>query len=95
MDLVLPRHQPVRAHQHQLGSSADPDLEQQILDDVGSYGRQIGQISDARYVLFAHKSLDKFDPDERKAIAAFQRQVESVNALKDKRERRLALARPA
>ena len=78
-----------------LGSSADPDLEQQILDDVGSYGRQIGQISDARYVLFAHKSLDKFDPDERKAIAAFQRQVESVNALKDKRERRLALARPA
>ncbi|HEX3179934.1 MAG TPA: hypothetical protein VHR44_01535 [Beijerinckiaceae bacterium] len=65
-----------------LGSSADPDLEQQILDDVGSYGRQIGQISDALYVLFAHKSLDKFDPDERKAIAAFQRQVESVNALK-------------
>jgi hypothetical protein len=65
-----------------LGSSADPNLEQQILDDVGSYGRQIGQISDALYVLFAHKSLDKFDPDERKAIAAFQRQVESVNALK-------------
>jgi hypothetical protein len=59
-----------------------------------SYGRQIGQISDALF-LFAHKSLDKFDPDERKAIAAFQRQVEGVNELKDKRERRLALARPA
>jgi len=26
-----------------LGSSADPDLEQQILEDVGSYGRQIGR----------------------------------------------------
>jgi hypothetical protein len=37
----------------------------------------------------------QFDPDERKAIAAFQRLVEGVNALKDKRERRLALAQPA
>ena len=25
-----------------LGKSADPDLESQILEDVGSYGRQLG-----------------------------------------------------
>ena len=30
-----------------LGKSTDPVLEQQILDDVGSYGRQLGQMGDA------------------------------------------------
>lgn len=40
-----------------LGKSADPDLEHRILDEVGSYGRQLGRIGEALAVLVAH-----FDP---------------------------------
>ena len=31
-----------------LGQSSAPDVEQEVLSDVGSYGRQIGRIGDAR-----------------------------------------------
>lgn len=37
-----------------LGQSTEPELEQRMLDEVGSYGRQIGQIGDAVAVLIAH-----------------------------------------
>ena len=31
-----------------LGQSSAPEVEQEILEDVGSYGRQLGRIGDAR-----------------------------------------------
>jgi hypothetical protein len=37
-----------------LGQSSAPDVEQEILSDVGTYGRQIGRIGDALIVLLAH-----------------------------------------
>jgi hypothetical protein len=37
-----------------LGQSSDPDVEQEGLSDVGTYGKQIGRISDALIVLLAH-----------------------------------------
>ena len=30
-----------------MGKSSDPELEAQILEDVGTYGKQIGQLGDA------------------------------------------------
>ncbi len=70
-----------------LGRSADPDLEADILDTVGSYGRQIGQIGDALKVLLAHLPLDNLDPDERKALRRFHDQMEQVAARKKERGR--------
>ncbi|MBL8432583.1 MAG: hypothetical protein JNK80_09330 [Dechloromonas sp.] len=34
-----------------LGRSSDPELEQELLDEVGSYGMQLGRIGDALAVL--------------------------------------------
>lgn len=37
-----------------MGQSAAPAVEQDVLSDVGSYGRQLGRIGDALVVLLAH-----------------------------------------
>src|SRR5438552_2611384 len=57
-----------------LGKSSDPDLEDEILKQVGSYGSQLGQIGDALRVLIHHTKLDKLAPAEQRAITAVQYQ---------------------
>ena len=68
-----------------LGKSSDPELEQQILNDVGTYGRQLGQIGDALAVLLNHVELDRLEPAEKQAIAAFRYQLDEIARLKAKR----------
>lgn len=68
-----------------LGKSSDPELEQQILDDVGTYGRQLGQIGDALNVLLKHVNLDSLKPEEKQAIDAFRYQLGEIARLKAKR----------
>ena len=68
-----------------MGKSADPVLEQQILDDVGTYGRQLGQIGDALAVLLKHVKLDTLQPDELRALDAFQLQLAQIERLKARR----------
>lgn len=70
-----------------LGKSSDPELEKQILDDVGTYGRQLGQIGDALGVLLNHVDLDKLNADEKRAIDAFKFQLGEIARLKAKRPR--------
>ncbi|RYF38006.1 MAG: hypothetical protein EOO25_18135 [Comamonadaceae bacterium] len=65
-----------------LGKSADPALEQRILDDVGSYGRQLGRIGEALEVLLDHVKLDRLDARERGAIEDFRLQLAQVTRLK-------------
>ena len=68
-----------------LGKSADPELEQRILDEVGSYGRQLGRMGDALEVLLAHVKLEKLDVKERKAIEEFRLQLAQVQRMKDQK----------
>jgi hypothetical protein len=77
-----------------LGKSSDPELEQQILEEVGTYGRQLGQLGDALEVLINHVKLEDLKPQEQQAIAAFRYQLEGVARLKAKR-RALSSAGPA
>ena len=44
-----------------LGQSSAPDVEAEVLSDVASYGKQLGQIGDARQALFADD--DQVGPD--------------------------------
>ena len=76
-----------------LGQSADPALEQRVLDQVGSYGRQIGQIGDALAVLLAHVDLGKLKPEEQLAIDRLKTQLEHVNVLKAERRQQSASAK--
>ncbi|MCG2592268.1 hypothetical protein LZ009_05680 [Ramlibacter sp. XY19] len=66
-----------------LGRSANPALEQRILDEVGSYGRQLGRIGDALEVLLDNIKLEKLDAGERKAIEDFRFQLEQVKRVKE------------
>jgi hypothetical protein len=69
-----------------LGKSSDPDLEKEILQDVGTYGKQLGQIGDALQVLIDHAKLDKLTPSEKRAISALQFQLQEIDRLKAKRK---------
>jgi hypothetical protein len=74
-----------------LGQSGDPDLEQTVLDEVGSYGRQIGQISDALDVLIRRVPREGLSENELDALDAFRAQVDAVNRKKRRRERQKLL----
>lgn len=65
-----------------LGKSSDPALERQILDEVGSYGRQLGRIGEALQVLLKHVDPAVLDDDEKKTLWAFESQMEEIRRLK-------------
>lgn len=67
-----------------LGLSRDPKMEQDILQQVGSYGRQIGQITDAMKVLVKRLDHSALTPEEKRAIELFEVQAEMVDLIKKK-----------
>ena len=70
-----------------LGKSSDPALEQRILDEVGSYGRQIGQLSDALNAVLEHLDTDKWSDDERKAVRKFRELLSDVKDVRAQHQR--------
>ncbi len=68
-----------------LGKSADPELERRILEDVGSYGRQLGRMGDVVDVLIRHLPREKLDEHERQAISAFEFQRDEIARLRAQR----------
>ncbi|UUX51935.1 hypothetical protein NUH88_09565 [Nisaea acidiphila] len=65
-----------------LGRSANPELEQEILEEVGSYGRQLGRIGEAMQVLVDRLDRSTLTTEERHAIEAFEVQLREINELK-------------
>lgn len=72
-----------------LGESTAPEVEAEILDRIGTYGRQLGQISDAMIVLLKHfPARSNLGPQEREAIDAFEKMASAIADIKDKHQRR-------
>ena len=69
-----------------LGQTPRPDIEQKVLDEVGSYGRQLGRIGDALEVLIDHIKLDGLSREEADALAILKGQLAEVRKVK-RRER--------
>jgi len=65
-----------------LGRSSDPGLEQEVLDEVGSYGKQLGRIGDALAVLIRHVRLEDLDAGERDALTALRFQLDEIAQVK-------------
>lgn len=65
-----------------VGQSSNPETEKAILDRVGSYGRQIGQIGDALAVLMKRIDLSGLDEDEQDTIDALKEQLAAVARVK-------------
>ena len=71
-----------------LGESSSPETEAEVLDRVGTYGRQLGQITDAMIVLLRHlpdrESLPRKESD---VIKAFEKMADDIATIKEKHKR--------
>jgi len=70
-----------------MGRSSDRALESEILEQVGTYGRQLGRIGDTLAVLLNHLDPARLTPQEEDAIQAFKVQMYEIAQLKKKRAR--------
>ena len=74
-----------------LGQSSNPAIEEEILTDVASYGKQLGRIEDALLVLLAHFRPERpLTANEEAAIGDFKAIVEEIAAVKAKHQPRAA-----
>ena len=66
-----------------LGTSSNPAVEEQVLSDVASYGKQLGRVEDALMVLLAHFRPEReLSAAEDKAIRDLKRMVEEIADIK-------------
>ena len=65
-----------------LGQTPHPEIEQKVLDEVGSYGRQLGRIGDALEVLIKHVSREGLTQAEQDALDMLQGQLAAVRQVK-------------
>jgi hypothetical protein len=71
-----------------LGQSSDPDVEREVLSDVGTYGRQIGRIGDALIVLLGHfHPQTPLTSEETVALDALKEMLDKVADVKQKHAR--------
>jgi hypothetical protein len=71
-----------------LGQSSEPNVETDVLSDVASYGKQIGQIEDALVVLLKHfRPAKPLASDEQAAIDALKALVNKVADVREKHKR--------
>ncbi len=68
----------------ELGQTNHPEVEQAILEEVGSYGRQLGRIGDVLEILMNHIDRDRLKPEERDAIDALRGQLVAVKKVKQR-----------
>lgn len=68
-----------------VGSTADPEMEKEILEEVGTYGRQLGRFGDVLRVLLDRTDLNGLAEEQKKAVRAFLHQVGMVDDIKAKR----------
>lgn len=66
-----------------LGRSSAPEVEKQVLAEVGSYGKQLGRIGDALTVLMTHfKPNRDLTPQEDKALRKLKDMLEEIDDIK-------------
>ena len=68
-----------------LGRSSAPEVEADILEEVGSYGRQLGRIGDVLEVLVNKLPRDSLSEHERAAVEDFSSQLREIRRIKQKR----------
>jgi len=72
-----------------LGKSSEPKVEEEVLSDVASYGKQLGKIGDALIVLLKHLPKDApLSHEERAAIEALKVMLNEIADKKQKHGRK-------
>jgi len=67
-----------------LGKTKDPVVEQEILDSVGTYGRQLGRIGDVLRILLEvdKERLSTLSEKDLKAIEELKEQLQYIERIK-------------
>lgn len=65
-----------------IGETKYPETERAILNEVGSYGRQIGHIADALEVLVRHFDLTDLDRKEQDALDVLKGDLAQIRGIK-------------
>ncbi|MCT2398378.1 hypothetical protein [Novosphingobium mangrovi (ex Huang et al. 2023)] len=65
-----------------IGATKRPETERAILDEVGSYGRQIGHIGDALEVLIRHLDLKDLGQSEQDALDVLKGDLAQIRGIK-------------
>jgi hypothetical protein len=68
-----------------LGQSSDPKVEQRILDEVGTYGRQLGQIGDVVGVLASLVDRSRLTDAQQAAFDKLDDQLKLIGLIKEQR----------
>lgn len=76
-----------------LGQSSAPEVEKDVLSDVGTYGKQIGQIGDALLVLIERMPKD-MGLDQDDAIKTLKKMLDEVANIKERHRRPALRPRP-
>jgi hypothetical protein len=66
------------------GQTAAPETELAVLEEVGSYGKQLGRIGDVLELLMAQMPKDGLSPQQRDTIAILQGQLASIRKIKQR-----------
>ena len=64
--------------------AGDPDKEIEIVENVASYGKQLGRIVEALSVVLRHGSFSDLEPDEELAKQRFLEMADEIAAAKGK-----------
>ena len=71
-----------------LGQSSEPKVEEDVLSDVASYGKQLGRIGDALIVLLEHfHPQKKLTAQEEAAFDALKDMLNKIADVKEKHKR--------
>jgi hypothetical protein len=72
-----------------LGRSSAPEVEQEVLSDVGSYGKQLGRIGDVLTVLLAHFHPEvPLTAEEQRAIDQLKEMLGQIAEVKRRHKRK-------
>ena len=72
-----------------MGQSSEPKVEEEVMTDVASYGKQLGRIEDVLLVLLKHFHPQKpLSDEETGAIDALKEMLHKIAAVKKKHKRK-------
>jgi hypothetical protein len=63
-------------------ASAKPELEANIVENVATYGRQLGRISDVVEAILSQSHPEKWPPPQREAVSQFREMTAKIAAVK-------------
>jgi hypothetical protein len=70
-----------------LGNSRNLQIEQEILSEVGTYGRQLGRVGDVLRILVKNVNRKELSPDEQYHIDALVHQLDEIDRIKGRAAR--------